>query len=75
MPPKRVPIVSTGKLKAQASSDSDTSATTGAGTREVARSALTVSILSSCLRNCESTAHRRGQMKSPTTQTTPSPSA
>ncbi|MDT4860553.1 hypothetical protein FQZ97_951230 [compost metagenome] len=75
MPPKREPIVSTGMLRAQASSESVTSATTGAGRRDVALSALTVSIWSSWRRNCESTAHRRGQMNRPITQRAPRPKA
>ena len=46
MPPKRVPIVSTGRLRAQAATDSVTRATTGAGSRDVAFRAETVSICS-----------------------------
>ena len=75
MPPKRVPTVSTGRLSAQASSESVTSAMTGPGMRDVALSALTVSMASSWRRNCESTAHSRGHTTSPSTHRPPSPSA
>ena len=75
MPPKRLPMVSTGRLSAQAATDRVTSATTGAGSRDVAFSALMVSTCSSWRRNCESTAHSRGQMNRPMMHSAPRPKA